>query len=254
MTPTRSRTAASPRWQLVRFNISQLTLDAVKPFGLGNKEALRCKNMWTLGLALWMFDRDRAADRRLAQRQVRQEARARRGQYRRAERRPRLWRDGRDRRAGPPAPHRRGARRARPLPHRHRRRIAVARAWSPGAQLAGLPMFFGGYPITPASADPPPPVAPQGIWHHHLPGGGRDRRDLRRDRRQLCRPAGRHLLVGPGHRAQGRGDRPRGDDRAAAGDRQFAARRAVDRPADQDRAVATSTRRSMAATATRRCR
>ena len=31
----------------------------MKPFGLGNKEALRCKNMWTLGLALWMFDRDR---------------------------------------------------------------------------------------------------------------------------------------------------------------------------------------------------
>ncbi len=47
------------RWQLVKFNISQLTMDAVKPFGLGNKEALRCKNMWTLGLALWMFDRDR---------------------------------------------------------------------------------------------------------------------------------------------------------------------------------------------------
>src|SRR3546814_2364507 len=47
------------KWQLVAFNISQLTLDAVKPFGLGNKEALRSKNMWTLGLALWMFDRDR---------------------------------------------------------------------------------------------------------------------------------------------------------------------------------------------------
>jgi len=47
------------RWQVLQFNISQLTLDAVKPFGLGNKEALRCKNMWTLGLALWMFDRDR---------------------------------------------------------------------------------------------------------------------------------------------------------------------------------------------------
>src|SRR6476661_2653098 len=47
------------KWQLLSFNISQLTLDAVKPFGLGNKEALRCKNMWTLGLALWMFDRDR---------------------------------------------------------------------------------------------------------------------------------------------------------------------------------------------------
>lgn len=47
------------RWQVVHFNISQLTLDSVKPYGLGNKEALRCKNMWTLGLALWMFDRDR---------------------------------------------------------------------------------------------------------------------------------------------------------------------------------------------------
>jgi 2-oxoglutarate ferredoxin oxidoreductase subunit alpha len=48
------------KWQLFSLNISQLTMDAVKPFGLGNKEALRCKNMWTLGLALWMFDRDRA--------------------------------------------------------------------------------------------------------------------------------------------------------------------------------------------------
>src|SRR3546814_13962556 len=44
---------------LLKLNISQATMDAVKPFGLGNKEALRCKNMWTLGLALWMFDRDR---------------------------------------------------------------------------------------------------------------------------------------------------------------------------------------------------
>jgi 2-oxoglutarate/2-oxoacid ferredoxin oxidoreductase subunit alpha len=47
------------KWQSIHFNISQQTLDAVKPYGLGNKEALRCKNMWTLGLALWMFDRDR---------------------------------------------------------------------------------------------------------------------------------------------------------------------------------------------------
>jgi 2-oxoglutarate/2-oxoacid ferredoxin oxidoreductase subunit alpha len=46
-------------YQVLAFNITQHTLDAVKPFGLGNKEAIRCKNMWTLGLALWMFDRDR---------------------------------------------------------------------------------------------------------------------------------------------------------------------------------------------------
>src|SRR3569833_1454512 len=48
------------QWQVLAFDISALTMEAVKPIGLGNKEALRCKNMWTLGLALWMFDRDRA--------------------------------------------------------------------------------------------------------------------------------------------------------------------------------------------------
>ena len=73
------------------------------------------------------------ADRRLAQDQVRQGARARRGQHRRAQRRPCLWRDGRDGRAVQAAPYRRRARRAGPLPHRHRRRSAGARAWSPAA-------------------------------------------------------------------------------------------------------------------------
>ena len=47
------------RFEVVPLDISRLTLDAVKPHGLGSTEALRCKNMWALGLALWMFDRDR---------------------------------------------------------------------------------------------------------------------------------------------------------------------------------------------------
>ena len=46
-------------YTLEPLNMSQMTIDAVKEFGLGNKDALRCKNMWTLGLALWLFDRDR---------------------------------------------------------------------------------------------------------------------------------------------------------------------------------------------------
>ncbi len=215
-----------------------LTLEAVKPFGLGNKEALRCKNMWTLGLALWMFDRDRAADHRLAEGQVRQDARAGRCQYRRAQCRPCLWRDGGACRPAQaacismPAP-----RRAGPLPHRSPAPKRSRSAWSPARSWPDLPMFFGGYPITPASRDPAPSGAAQGIRRHHLPGRGRDRRDLRRDRRVLCRAAGRHQLVGPRHRAEGRGDGPGDHDRAAAGHRQLAARRAVDRPADQDRAV-----------------
>ncbi|WP_243451011.1 2-oxoacid:acceptor oxidoreductase subunit alpha [Sphingosinicella sp. CPCC 101087] len=139
------------RWQLVRFNISQLTLDAVKPFGLGNKEALRCKNMWTLGLALWMFDRDRkpieawlrtkfAKAPELAEANI----------------------------AALNAGHAFGetAEIGSPLKQHHvdpapaepglYRTVTGAEAISlglvAGAKLAGLPMFFGGYPITPASA------------------------------------------------------------------------------------------------------
>lgn len=40
-------------------DMSKMTLEAVKEFGLGNKDALRSKNMWTLGLIYWLYDRDR---------------------------------------------------------------------------------------------------------------------------------------------------------------------------------------------------
>lgn len=139
------------KWQLLKLNISQLTMDAVKPFGLGNKEALRCKNMWTLGLALWMFDRDRqplidwlngkfAKDPNLAAANV----------------------------AALNAGHAYGetAELAGPLKQHHvdpapvapglYRTLTgaegIALGLVAGAQLAKLPMFFGGYPITPASA------------------------------------------------------------------------------------------------------
>ncbi|MCC7048993.1 MAG: 2-oxoacid:acceptor oxidoreductase subunit alpha [Alphaproteobacteria bacterium] len=47
------------KYQVVPLDISALTMESVKQFGLTNKEALRCKNMWTLGLVYWMYDRDR---------------------------------------------------------------------------------------------------------------------------------------------------------------------------------------------------
>jgi 2-oxoglutarate ferredoxin oxidoreductase subunit alpha len=123
----------------------------VKPFGLGNKEALRCKNMWTLGLALWMFDRERqpledwlkakfAKAPELAEANI----------------------------AALNAGHAFGetAEIGSPLKQHHidpapaepglYRTVTGAEAISlglvAGARLAGLPMFFGGYPITPASA------------------------------------------------------------------------------------------------------
>ncbi|MBS0284475.1 MAG: 2-oxoacid:acceptor oxidoreductase subunit alpha [Proteobacteria bacterium] len=139
------------RWQLMKLNISQLTLDAVKPFGLGNKEALRCKNMWTLGLALWMFDRDRAPlidwlKAKFAKAPTLAEANiaalnAGHAYGETAEL------------AGPMKQHHVPAAPAEPGLYRT---ITGAESISlglvAGAQLAELPMFFGGYPITPASA------------------------------------------------------------------------------------------------------
>lgn len=139
------------KWQLLAFDISALTLEAVKPFGLGNKEALRCKNMWTLGLALWMFDRDRQPlvdwlSAKFAKNPVLAQANI----------------------AALNAGHAYGetAELAGPLKQYHiapvesepglYRTVTGAEAISlglvAGAQLADLHMFFGGYPITPASA------------------------------------------------------------------------------------------------------
>ncbi len=46
-------------YRTIRIDISRFTLESVKEFGLGKKDALRSKNMWTLGLTLWMFGRKR---------------------------------------------------------------------------------------------------------------------------------------------------------------------------------------------------
>jgi len=139
------------KWDVLAFDISALTIEAVKPFGLGNKDALRSKNMWTLGLALWMFDRERGpiedwlkskfkskpeiADANIAA------LNAGHAYGETAEL------------AGPIKQLSIPAVEAEPGLYRT---ITGAEAISlglvAGAQLAELPMFFGGYPITPASA------------------------------------------------------------------------------------------------------
>ncbi len=139
------------KWQLVSFNISQLTLDAVKPFGLGNKEALRCKNMWTLGLALWMFDRERQPivdwlNAKFAKKPELAEANIAALNAGHAY--------GETVEIGGQV-HQRHIDAAPAEPGLYRT-VTGAESLSlgliAGAQLAGLQMFFGGYPITPASA------------------------------------------------------------------------------------------------------
>ncbi len=139
------------QWQLISFNISQLTLDAVKPFGLGNKEALRCKNMWTLGLALWMFDRDREPliqwlREKFAKNPVLVDANVAALNAGHAY--------GETAELGPSVrQHSVAAAPAEPGLYRTVTGAeSLAMGLVAGAQLAGLKMFFGGYPITPASA------------------------------------------------------------------------------------------------------
>ncbi len=47
-------------YNLIRIDITKRTLEAVKPYGLSQKEGVRCKNFWALGLVYWLYDRDPA--------------------------------------------------------------------------------------------------------------------------------------------------------------------------------------------------
>src|SRR6266550_6610226 len=49
------------KYQVLKFDITKLTADAVKPHGLSSREAHLCRNMWALGLLLWMYGHERAA-------------------------------------------------------------------------------------------------------------------------------------------------------------------------------------------------
>ena len=113
---------------------------------------------------------------------------------------------------------------------------ATALGFVAAAVKAGRPLFLGSYPITPASD-----ILHELAGYKNFPVytfqaedeiagvGVGDRRRLRRRDRD-------HDHLRPGHVPEGRGDRPGGEDRAAAGDHRHPARRPVHRAADQDRA------------------
>jgi 2-oxoglutarate ferredoxin oxidoreductase subunit alpha len=47
-------------FRLITADITRNTLEAVQEFDLSQKEAVRCKNMYALGLVYWLYDRDRS--------------------------------------------------------------------------------------------------------------------------------------------------------------------------------------------------
>jgi 2-oxoglutarate ferredoxin oxidoreductase subunit alpha len=136
--------------RVIAVDMSKLTLKAVEPLGLNQRDGLRCKNVWALGLMLWMYGRDRepaikwikgrfAKDAKIAEANI----------------------------AALNAGHAYGETaelsgsmtsfavpKAKSVPGVYRAVTGTeAIAWGlvVGAQKAGLKLFLGSYPITPAS-------------------------------------------------------------------------------------------------------
>ena len=136
----------------IEIAVQKMTLAAVAGIGVTNKEALRCKNMWALGLMCWMYDRDRQPtvdwiDQRFGQRAP-EIAKANIAALNAGH----AYGETAELPSGIPAyivP------KADVQPGIYRAVTGTeAVAWGllTGAQKAGLPLFFGSYPITPASS------------------------------------------------------------------------------------------------------
>ncbi len=129
--------------------ITSLTHEAVKPAGLGRKQSDLCKNMFTLGIVCWLYDRDvekvkERIDAKFAKRNpVMAEANklALQGGFNHAESIELLTNQYKVRKAK--------------LPAGKYRRIsgneAAALGFVAASHITGLPLFYGSYPITPAS-------------------------------------------------------------------------------------------------------
>lgn len=135
-------------YQLHALDLTGMTVAAVKDFGLSRKDASRAKNMYALGLLTWLFNRDTDATLNFLSEKF-----ANKPQIRDAN--ITAFRTGfafgeTTETFGvtyqvAPAP----------LPSGRYRQIsgnvALAYGLVVGARKAGLPLFFGAYPITPAS-------------------------------------------------------------------------------------------------------
>ncbi|MHA1544918.1 MAG: 2-oxoacid:acceptor oxidoreductase subunit alpha [Alphaproteobacteria bacterium] len=138
-------------YRVLAIDITKMTLEAVKETGVGRKDATRAKNFWTLGLVLWLFERDRddvtdwlggkfaqAPDILAANRAALNAGHAY-GETAEL----------------PPEVHRYSIAKAPFEPGEYRTATGnETLAWGlyAGARLAGLELFFGSYPITPASS------------------------------------------------------------------------------------------------------
>lgn len=136
------------RYRLVKIDISKLTALALEDSGLGTKDAGRCKNFWALGLMFWMYQRETERELRSIQEKFAKKPeladaniRAFKAGYSYGENTEMFGQTF----------HVRPAKIAPGLYRNVTGNSATALGVVCAGQLANLPVFFGGYPITPAS-------------------------------------------------------------------------------------------------------
>ena len=138
-------------FRLLPIDITKLTQAAVKPLGVGNRDANQARNFWTLGLVLWLTGRPRAATQAWIKERFKDDPLVQGANlaaldaghaYGETAELPRL-------------PEVLTAGQAAPLPPGRYRTVtgieALAYGLVEGGRLAGLELFYGSYPITPAS-------------------------------------------------------------------------------------------------------
>ena len=211
-----------------------MTVEAVKEFGLSRKDAVAREEHVRAGAAVVDVRPSDRDDDRVPGQAVREGRRHPRRQHRGVQGGLELRGDHRDLR---------GLLRGQAGPDVGRASTATSAAtwrwptaWWPAACSPASTWCWATYPITPASDILHELSKHKAFGDHDVPGRGRDRRHRRGDRRLVRGQARDHLHLRAGHRAQVRGDRARGDDRAAAAGHRRPARWPVDRAADQDRA------------------
>lgn len=137
-------------YRVLAIDISALTLQSVASFNLGAKVAGRCKNLWTLGLMFWLFGRERESTVEWIRKKFAKEPNL-------AEANVAALNAGHIYGETAELPHGIGiyqVPKAQLAPGTYRTingNDALAWGLVAGAKLAELPLFYGSYPITPAS-------------------------------------------------------------------------------------------------------
>jgi 2-oxoglutarate/2-oxoacid ferredoxin oxidoreductase subunit alpha len=137
-------------YRLLAIDITSLTLQSVASFNLGAKLAGRCKNLWTLGLMFWLFGRDRQSTVEWIRKKFAKDPNV-------AEANVAALNAGHIYGETAELPHGIGVYqvpKASLEPGTYRTingNDALAWGLVAGAKLAELPLFYGSYPITPAS-------------------------------------------------------------------------------------------------------